>query len=345
MITTPKLLTRDEFRKKVFERDNHTCVLCNEPAKDAHHILERKLWPDGGYYLENGASVCEKHHLDCEMTLISVERVREMCHLSNAMPVIPLHMYTDQTYDKWGNPILSNGQRLRGELFYDENVQKILEKGKVLDLFTHYIKYPRTHHAPWSENVNSDDRIIGSLDQFEMNRVIVTEKMDGENTSLYSNYIHARSIDSKNHESRNWVKGFWSRISADIPEGWRVCGENVYAKHSIHYSDLPSYFMGFSIWNKENICLSWDETMEWFRLIDIVPVPVLYDGVFDKKKIISLWNDKEWNNSEGYVIRRADEITYGEFKSKVCKFVRKNHIQTTTHWMHGQRIVPNKLKT
>lgn len=24
-------------------------------------------------------------------------------------------------------------------------------------------------------------------------------------------------------------------------------------------------------------------------------------------------------------------------------FVRQGHIQTTKHWMHGQRIVPNKL--
>jgi 5-methylcytosine-specific restriction endonuclease McrA len=56
------LLTRDEFRKQVFERDNYRCVICGAKngdkhvKLDAHHIIERRLWADGGYYLENGAT-------------------------------------------------------------------------------------------------------------------------------------------------------------------------------------------------------------------------------------------------------------------------------------------------
>ena len=34
-------------------------------------------------------------------------------------------------------------------------------------------------------------------------QVIVTEKMDGENTSMYRHRIHARSIDSLPHPSRD----------------------------------------------------------------------------------------------------------------------------------------------
>ena len=55
------LLSRDEFREGVFERDGHKCVVCKEQGKDAHHILERRLFNDGGYYLDNGATLCEKH--------------------------------------------------------------------------------------------------------------------------------------------------------------------------------------------------------------------------------------------------------------------------------------------
>ncbi len=43
------LLTRDNFREAVFKRDKNLCLVCNKQAKDAHHILERKLWEDGGY--------------------------------------------------------------------------------------------------------------------------------------------------------------------------------------------------------------------------------------------------------------------------------------------------------
>lgn len=257
--------------------------------------------------------------------------------------IVPSHLYDDQPYDKWGNPVLSNGQRLKGELFFDESVQKILSKGGVLGMFTDWVKYPRTHHLPWSENVNDDDRVIQSMDTFKGCRVVVTEKMDGENTSLYENYIHARSVDGRSHPSRDWVKQFWSQIKSDIPAGWRICGENLYAKHSIHYSQLPTYFMGFSMWDDRNLCLSWDDTQEWFSLLGIRSVPVIYDGIYDESVFRKLWDAKDWHEKEGYVIRVADSIKYADFRYKVAKYVRKDHIQTIKHWMHGQRIERNQL--
>ena len=341
---TDKLLTRVDFREGVFKRDGHVCVFCDEPAVDAHHIIERRLWPDYGYYLNNGASVCEEHHLACEMTTISVEEVREVCGIEK--PVIPPHLYSDQIYDKWGNIVLPNTQRLKGELFFDESVQKILGKGKVLDLFTGYVKYPRTYHLPWSQGMNNDDRMMPNINVFEGKRVIVTEKLDGENTTMYSDHIHARSVDSKGHESRNWVKNFWSNFNFEIPKDWRVCGENMFSEHSIHYDELESYFYSFSIWNDKNECLSWDETNEWFAILhpEIKTVPVLYDGLFDKGLIIDLWNDSMYDKHEGYVVRLADSFPMSQFRFNVGKFVRKNHVMTGEHWRFGKRMVVNKLK-
>lgn len=341
---TYKLLSREQFREAVFKRDGGKCVFCDKPAVDAHHILERRLWSDsnelGGYFLENGASVCAEHHMACETTEIPLEKVREACGITH-FP-IPQHLYPDQEYDKWGNPIMPNGTRLHGELFHDESVQKVLEKGKMLNIFTHWVKYNRTYHLPWSENMNEDDRMMPTTENFEGKRVIVTEKMDGENTNMYSDHFHTRSLDSRNHPSRNWAKQFWSTIRADIPEKWRICGENLYAKHSIHYIDLPTYFMGFSMWNDINDCLSWDDTMEWFKLLGITSVPVLFDGIYNEAVIKALWNAKSRNITEGYVIRLAESFPYGAFKTSVGKFVRKDHIQCHAHWMF-QSIEKNLL--
>ena len=127
----PKLLTRDQFREQVFARSNHRCVFCGEPAVDAHHILERRLWPDGGYYLENGAAVCGPHHLACERTTYSVEDVRNAAGITRI--VVPPHLYDDHIYDKWGNPVLGDGRRGKGELFQDESVRKVLKEGEVED--------------------------------------------------------------------------------------------------------------------------------------------------------------------------------------------------------------------
>lgn len=342
-----QLLTRDQFREGVFARDNYKCVFCGLTENlSAHHILERRLFSSkhdlGGYYISNGATVCAYHHLECESTVISVEEVREACGITKK--VIPDHMYDDHVYDKWGNIILPNGQRMVGELFFDESVQKILRSEGILDCFTHYVKYPRTLHAPWSLGMHDDDRMQPNMNNFVGKRVIVTVKMDGENTSMYSYYIHARSIDGRSHPSRDWVKQFHAQIAGDIPIGWRICAENVYAKHSIHYDDLESYLYGFSIWNEKNVCLSWDETIEWFDLLGITPVPVLYDGIYDENAIQKLWDPSKYDSMEGYVIRLADSFTYGQFRHSIAKFVRPNHVQTVKHWMYGKPVVKNLLK-
>lgn len=207
-----------------------------------------------------------------------------------------------------------------------------------------YVKYQRTYHLPWSQSVNKDDRVLPNVNYFKGKHVIVTVKMDGENTSMYKDYIHARSIDSKHHPSRDWVKNFWNQIRWDIPEGYRLVGENLFALHSIFYQDLPSYFMLFSIWNDKNICLSWKETTEWAELLGVEVVPVLYEGVFDEALIKNLWSDKLWDSMEGYVVRVADSFPYSMFSKSVGKFVRKNHIQNVKHNWQTQPVIPNGLK-
>jgi hypothetical protein len=336
------LLTRDQFREAVFARDNHTCVFCTKPAVDAHHIIERRLWEDGGYYLNNGASVCEDHHIQCEMTLISVEAVRAACGITKVM--LPGHMYDDQEYDKWGNIVLDPTRRVKGELFQDESVQKILAKAGVLDQFIPYVKYPRTYHLPWSPGMKDDDRMHRDVSVFDGQIVIATEKMDGENTTMYSDYIHARSIDSRNHMSRNRVKAFHGQICGDIPQGWRVCAENMFAKHSILYRNLASYVYGFSIWDEMNRILTWKDSLVWFDLFGMTHVPVLYHGVYDKDKIHAAWKDAAKDHeSEGYVIRIDQPFRYGEFRKFVGKYVRKDHVDSSSHWMHGKAIIPNIL--
>jgi hypothetical protein len=67
------LLTREEFKRQVFSRTSGKCCVpgCECAAVDAHHIMDRKLWSDGGYYLTNGAALCSKHHLDAEQGRIT----------------------------------------------------------------------------------------------------------------------------------------------------------------------------------------------------------------------------------------------------------------------------------
>lgn len=209
-------------------------------------------------------------------------------------------------------------------------------------------KYPRTFHLPWSESKTKDDKTFTQkdIDEYFCNKeVVVTEKLDGENTTIYSDgYCHARSIDSKNHESRSFVKSLASKLSCDIPCGWRLLGENLYAKHSIKYNKLPSYFLLFGIVNENNISLSWADVLTYSNFWGLNTVPVIFEGKFDQNIIQKIKLKSEYSDeSEGYVVRNKKEYNMIDFSKNVAKFVRKDHIQTKDHWMFS-KIIKNELK-
>lgn len=336
------LLTRDNFRESVFKRDGYKCVMCGATAQDAHHILERRLFTDGGYYIDNGASLCGECHVKAEMTQLSVEEIREKCGIKDK--VLPQHLYKDNIYTKWGDIVLENQMRSPGELFWDESVQKILKQGNMLSKYTIYVKYPRTFHCPWSSYIGKDDKIATDLSLFKQ-PIVITEKMDGENTTMYCDKVHARSIDGNSYWTQSRVRQLHSQIAYEIPKGWRICGENLFATHSIKYTNLKGFFYIFSIWNEKNECLSWNETVEWCELLEIPYVPVLYSGQWNEKPELihkAIWNKNE-NEHEGYVIRIADKFKYSDFKTSVLKYVRANHVTSASHWKYRSDIDFNEL--
>ncbi len=204
-------------------------------------------------------------------------------------------------------------------------------------------KYPRTFHVPFSPGATSDDKVLSSLSHFEGRRVVVTEKMDGECTTLYADGFHARSIDSRHHPSRDWLARFHASMGFNIPEGWRVCGENVYARHSLAYTALDSFFLGFSVWDAGNRALGWSDTQEMFELLGVACVPVLYRGEFDEAQLRRLVAQLDLSKQEGLVVRLEDGFAYEDFTRSVAKWVRPSHVQTGEHWMHAA-VTPNVLK-
>lgn len=62
------------------------------------------------------------------------------------------------------------------------------------------VKYPRIPHLPWSQGRSEDDIALDSIEPLErLEEVVVTEKLDDENTTRYHDYLHARSLISRSH--------------------------------------------------------------------------------------------------------------------------------------------------
>lgn len=338
---------RKLIQSLVATRDHNKCVFCGKPSDTGHHILERRLWPKDhqGYIYDNLVSVCETCHTLCEIGDYTPNDCRKAAGLKT---VVPENMYEDHDYDKWGNSILDYEDGVAvvsfGPLMGDEGIYNFVSKHAII---RPYVKYPRTYHLPWS-NENRDDKKWNTIRFRLEDEVIVTEKMDGECTTLYNNYIHARSITGDSHKSQTWIRNFHGKIAHDIPEEMRICGENLYATHSIFYANLKSYFYGFSVWDKLT-CLSWKDTEEWLSLLGIRPVPVIFMGSYSDFLRYCLndvaFLDKYHGSpaTEGYVIRSASAFEYKDFGSNVAKYVRAGHLQTKERWdtKFGLNLIDN----
>ncbi|WP_431965802.1 RNA ligase family protein [Actinacidiphila sp. bgisy160] len=199
--------------------------------------------------------------------------------------------------------------------------------------------YPRTPHLPWSPGATPDDIRAGDPGALRGREVVVTEKLDGENTTLHRDGTHARSPDSAHHPSRAWVKALQGRIGPLLRPGLRVCGENLHARHSLGYEQLDSWFYGFSVWDGDR-CLDWDRTVRFLRGLGIPVPPVLWRGRYDERALRALRLDTA--RQEGYVVRTVDGFRHEEFGRHVAKWVRTGHVTTGTHWMHAP-VVENGL--
>jgi ATP-dependent RNA circularization protein (DNA/RNA ligase family) len=201
------------------------------------------------------------------------------------------------------------------------------------------IKYPKTCHVPKSPGITRDDKVLSEMEfanLCSLPEIVITEKMDGENTTMYSDYIHARSVEYESHPSRSKIKALHAAIANDIPKGWRICGENLTAVHSISYDSLPAIFLVFNIWDERNICLSWDDTCEYAKLLGLFTVPMLYrgSGISLPEKLDQLISITDFNKHEGFVIRNASAFSYETFQANIAKYVRAGHVQTDDHWKY-----------
>jgi hypothetical protein len=207
-------------------------------------------------------------------------------------------------------------------------------------------KHPRIFHLPWSQGLGNDDRFIPNLETLKKERVVVLDKLDGENCTFYRDGFHFRSLDSNTarHNSQAWAARYWAEMAHNIPEGVRVCGEYLYAKHSIHYHKLPGYFLVHSIWFGE-FSWAWDLTKIKAREWGFLTVPQLYAGDFSEVglKKFQTTENSFGDEREGYVVRVYSGINLKNYKYSVAKWVRAGHVQTDQHWSKLP-LVKNKLE-
>ena len=200
-------------------------------------------------------------------------------------------------------------------------------------------KYPRTLHLSFSPGTTSDDRITKSHDSLLNRPVIITEKLDGENCGMTDGGVFARSHST--YTTSSWskeVRQLHSLIKHDIGEDMYLFGENMEGIHSIEYENLKSYFYLFGL-RQGSLWASWKDVKELAFLLDLQTVPELFSGVIrDDKELQEIVEDLVSQPSslggkrEGIVIRNAESFLEQNFSENVMKWVRKDHVTTSSHW-------------
>lgn len=202
------------------------------------------------------------------------------------------------------------------------------------------MKYPRTYHFPFTGSHTNDDRIQYDYSNLIGVPIVITEKLDGENTGIVQGGVYARShgVYSKTAWNKS-IRALHSNIGMYLNEGVYLFGENMEAIHSIEYNNLDSFFYLFAVRDGSTF-LSWKEVLEYAYLLDLKVVPELYSGVVNsEQELEELINSLISNGSklggediEGVVARVSNSFDESEFSNKVCKWVRPKHIKTDEHW-------------
>ena len=217
-------------------------------------------------------------------------------------------------------------------------------------------KYNRTYHFPFSPGATNDDKIATSMEKLIGVPIVITEKMDGSNTSIEYNGCFSRShAGAPTHVSFDGLKALHAQVAYNMPPDMQFFGEWCYAKHSIAYEALPAYFLLFGIREidlnpDEYFWYSWQDVEDNAIGYGLVTVPVLYKGTVTSEKELKELVESFMNQPsacggirEGVVVRVQREFKDNEFGECIMKCVRANHVQTSEHWK-DQEIIRNKLK-
>lgn len=204
------------------------------------------------------------------------------------------------------------------------------------------MKFPRTHHLYNLGSASRDDLILTPNEQKEfLNReIVIEEKIDGANFGISidpetykimfqnrSHYVSSaystqfKKLDNWENENREDL------FKIIIPGRYILFGEWLFARHSIYYSKLPSFFVAFDIFDKQvGKFLSRKKLEELLSETKIPLINKIAQKSYKKmEEIVSLVKTKSQYYDgliEGVYVRICD----GDFTVKRAKIVRSDFL-------------------
>ena len=218
-------------------------------------------------------------------------------------------------------------------------------------------KFPKTPHLLWlSPHPARDDKVMAlpEAEEFLATPVIVEEKLDGANLGV--SFDDAGRLQAQNRGNflegclsgqwqglRGWLTRHEAPLKDHLPADSILFGEWCYAQHSIGYTMLPDWFVGFDVFDAK-IGRFWSTLRRdaFLTQVGLVPIHRISAGRFTVDEVRRMLSQSSAYYSgpvEGVYLRQEDE----EWLIRRAKLVRPEFVQAIgEHWSHGP-LRPNQV--
>jgi hypothetical protein len=248
-------------------------------------------------------------------------------------------------------------------------------------------KYPRTRHIDGSRLQPGDEDLSAvPFKQLAGRHLVIEEKVDGANAGIRFDPDGKLLLQSRGHyltgggrERHFDLFKQWAHERADalrpvLGDRYVLYGEWLYAKHTVFYDELPSYFMEFDVLDTvDGSFLDTPRRAELLRGVPLTSVRVLFSGTLERAKELTAKLGRSAFISERHlerlrescakyaldpegVLRETDASTMMEglyIKVEEAGVVRERFkyiragflsavVQSETHWLN-RPIIPNRL--
>lgn len=208
-----------------------------------------------------------------------------------------------------------------------------------------FFKFPTTPHIILSSSVARSDKLLGEREKEILlnNPVTIEEKIDGANLGISFGQSGDLLLQNRGQYLSPPFSGQWKMLPMwvtmhqdklfDVLEDrYILFGEWCYAKHSIHYSRLPDWFIGFDVYDTISqtfLAVSLRDNL--IEKAEIETVPKIKHGILLLDDLSGLLGKSAFGDSpcEGLYIRYDVE---NQLKIR-AKYVRPTFVQAINrHW-------------
>ncbi len=221
-----------------------------------------------------------------------------------------------------------------------------------------FFRFPHTPHLIWLGQGNPrDDKVLTLAEVQDLlgDEVVVEEKLDGANVGFSIGHDGNLRVQNRGQYLQppfqgqfsrlgSWLAMYRDRLESALFPDLILFGEWCAARHSLSYTNLPDWFLGFDVYDRK-ACRFWSTKRRnrLFSDIGIASVPERYQGktcLEDLKQLLSNKMSLYLNGPmEGLVIRKED----ADWLTHRAKLVRADFTQAIREHWSRRRIEWNQI--